>query len=214
MVLATKGASIASPVYVQYPSARAQTCHVNVLGTRLKRPCSCGFSRRGQGDCFSCDPYWYRKQETRFHKYGTTPYSAFYLLKSQGFGCANLDCRKKLMLNNLQQGQGLNNDHVLQVDHDHSRGSKKRSSIRGGLCLSCNVLLGKRKDLCSSLRRAGHTGLVSYLESCSDRMSALWQEHDSLSTVEKKALQLEYKAECIRQFRLANPNRALMGAHH
>lgn len=82
---------------------------------------------------------WYQIRS----KYGLTQEEYEKLLCDQGGVCANPACHTP-----------DNNGRTLHVDHDHETGR-----VRGLLCFSCNVVLGKVRDDPATLR-----GLIAYLE--------------------------------------------------
>jgi hypothetical protein len=95
-----------------------------------------------QAYCRPCHYIW-----TLQYKYGLTPDAYRALLTQQGAGCAI--CGLTL---SQQWKEGWN--HPLEVDHDHETGR-----VRGLLCSSCNVSLGRFKHDPVLIRRA-----AEYLE--------------------------------------------------
>lgn len=115
-------------------------------GRRATKACSmCGEERKDKVHAAYCPRCFYiwRLQ----YKYGITPDDYQAMLDSQNGGCAICGITQTQVWK-----EGWN--HPLEVDHDHDTGK-----VRGLLCSSCNVSLGRFKHDPALLRRA-----ADYLE--------------------------------------------------
>lgn len=92
-------------------------------------------------------------------KYGITLEEKKKILEKQDSMCANLQCRKPLVLVGTQEDKAAKR--IAELDHDHST-----DKVRGILCKGCNVALGAVHD-----KRGILLGLFSYLYA--------WQTKDS-----------------------------------
>lgn len=74
----------------------------------------------------------------KLRKYGLTLDSFLALLDAQHGKCAICDRKEEVNINR-----------AMAIDHDHQTGK-----VRGLLCMSCNIMLGKAKDDPEILRKA------------------------------------------------------------
>lgn len=96
--------------------------------------------------------YWCDRM--RRDKYGILPDQYQEMRRKQRGRCAICGFRPTEKTISTKKGDRRSPMSVLQVDHCH-----KSSRIRGLLCMSCNIALGKFKDQTRLLRRA-----IKYLE--------------------------------------------------
>jgi Recombination endonuclease VII len=128
--------------------------YIRNSGRRRRRTdcrfCSIARAKAGAARIVPGDAQWVRRRSRKLmRKYGITHEDFLAMAEAQGGKCALCDKVPAILRRDAKTHTSWT---ALHVDHDHVN-----DRIRGLLCLSCNIMLGKFEDI-------GPATIIGYLQ--------------------------------------------------